>query len=412
MTTPLILALVAAIASLLAAAAVTQSLISRARIRAGGLPAPRAILIKHAAVTSLLKDGEMILSLPKQTEGLALNAVAVRCWELLDGTRRLMDVGRIVATEYGVSRSEALREARTFAHRLKKETLALEAFEWSLVHIHQHDLFAGPREEEIAEWRLSETVIVHGATCLRAPDGALEPWRGGLFERRRAVKAMAAHRSREAGMESAVRDFESGWNDCGAGRHVEAEAAFRRCATAAPTWANAHYQLGYVCLRLRRPEEAVRCFERTEEISPGYYMVREYLDQARRLASGILSHEAFVLFDRASAAGFRDPDATIRLARRAIEITPQYPSAHLILARAYEKKERLDLALAELGRTIELHPDEATLCHALLSRGSIFMAMGRHDQAMRELSKVIEINGSTTATRTALAALAQTAPAH
>jgi len=141
-------------------------------------------------------------------------------------------------------------------------------------------------------------------------------------------------------------------------------------------------------------------------------MVREYLDQARRLAAGALSHDAFVLFDRASAAGFRDPDATIRLARKAIEITPQYPSAHLILARAYEKKERFDLALAALSRAIELSPDEATLCHALLSRGSIFMSMGRHDQATRELSKVIEINGSSSATRTALAALAQSAPAH
>jgi len=385
---------------------------ARARRRAAGFPDASAILVKHPAVTTILKEGEMVLSLPKQAEGLALNAVAARCWELIDGSRTMAEIGRRVAADYGVSRHEGLREARTFARRLKQELLALEAGEQALVHVHVHDVFFGETGGEIFEVRLSENLVVHAASCLRAADGTIQPWRGTALARRRGLRAMKAHRSRETTLENAVREFESGWEDCGAGRLLEAEAAFRRCTEAAPSWANAHYQLGYVCLRLRRNDEAIRCFETTEAISPGYYMVREYLDQARRLAAGALSHEAFVLFDRASAAGFRDPDATIRLARKAIEITPRYPSAHLILARAYEKKERLDLALAELSRTLEMGPDEATLCHALLSRGSIFMAMGRHDQAMRELSKVIEINGSTTATRTALATLAQTAPAH
>jgi len=385
---------------------------ARARRRAAGFPDASAILVKHPAVTTILKDGEMVLSLPKQAEGLALNAVAARCWELIDGSRTLGDIGHRVAADYGVSRHEGLREARTFARRLKQELLAPEAREQALVHVHLHDVFAGEIGEEIFEVRLSENLIVHAALCLRATDGTIEPWRGTSRERKRGLAAMKEHRRREAALEGAVRDFESGWEDCGAGRLLDAEAAFRRCTEAAPSWANAHYQLGYVSLRLKRQEEAIRCFERTEAISPGYYMVREYLDQATRIASGALSHEAFALFDRASAAGFRDPDATIRLARKAIEISPRYPSAHLILARAYEKKERLDLALVELSRTLEMGPDEATLCHALLSRGSIFMAMGRHDQAMRELSKVIEINGSTTATRTALATLAQTAPTH
>src|SRR5262249_51238882 len=153
--------------------------------------------------------------------------------------------------------------------------------------------------------------------------------RGGFLARRRGRAIMSAHRLREAPLEAAVRDFESGWDDCSKGDLLEAEAAFRRCAEAAPTWANAHYQLRYVCLRLRRAADAIRCFERTEAISPGYYMVREYLDQARRLAAGALSHEAFVLFDRASATRLKDVDATIRLARKAIEIAPGYPSAHL-----------------------------------------------------------------------------------
>lgn len=383
----------------------------RAR-RAAGIPGPSAILLRHPAVTTLVKDGEMILAFPKQCEGLALNAVAARCWELMDGKVTLAEIGHRVAMEYGVSRADGLREARTFARRLKEELLAIEGDERDLVHLHLHDVFCGAAGDGLVEFRISETVVVHAADVLVAPGGAIEPWRGTRGARRRGARRMRAHRRSEAALEGAAREFDSGWEHCGDARLLDAEAAFRRCAEAAPGWANAHYQLGYVRLRLERHGDAIRCFERAERISPGLFMVREYLDQARRLAAGALSHDAFVLFDRASAAGFRDPDATIRLARKAIEITPQYPSAHLILARAYEKKERFDLALAALSRAIEQRPDEATLCHALLSRGSIFMSMGRHDQATRELSKVIEINGSSSATRTALAALAQSAPAH
>jgi tetratricopeptide (TPR) repeat protein len=135
-------------------------------------------------------------------------------------------------------------------------------------------------------------------------------------------------------------------------------------------------------------------------------MVREYLDQARRLSTGNLAHEAFLLFDRANATGLRDPDATIRLASRALEINPVYPSARLILARAYQKKAQFEKAFAELSRTIQMGPDRATLCHALFSRGTIFMAQGQTQEAVLEWEKVIEINGSAAATRSALANLA------
>ena len=75
-TLALLVQIASAIATAVAVAVAAHGLISRARIKAGGLTAPRAILIKHVAVTSLPKNGEMVLSLPRQTEGLALNAVA------------------------------------------------------------------------------------------------------------------------------------------------------------------------------------------------------------------------------------------------------------------------------------------------------------------------------------------------
>ncbi len=386
--------------------------LARRRRRAAGVADTSAVLIKHPAAKTLFIRGEMVISLPRQGEGLALNAVATRCWEMIDGSRSVRDIARAVASEYGVGVPEGLREVRTLVRRLKQDLLALEASEWALAHVHLQDVFGGREGGGIVEVRLSENLIAHVSECLRAPDGSIQPWRGTARQRRAAAAAMGAHRKREAHLETAARDFQNGWDHCDAGRLIEAESTLRRSVESAPDWAGAHYQLGYVCLRLKRHDEAIRSLERAEVISPGLHMVREYLDQARRLAAGDLSHEAFMLFDRATAAGLKDPDAVIRLARRALEITPGYPSAHLVLARAYEKKDQLDLALTELSRTLESNPDQATLCHALFSRGSIFMAQGRADKAMREWEKVIEINGSEAATRSALATIASTARAH
>ncbi|HXI03265.1 MAG TPA: tetratricopeptide repeat protein, partial [Candidatus Saccharimonadales bacterium] len=223
---------------------------------------------------------------------------------------------------------------------------------------------------------------------------------------------MSRHLRREKPLKAAAALFRQGWDLCGKGDLEEAEGAYAKSARLAPGWANAHYQLGYVRLRLRRYDEAARSLEKADRISPGYFMVREYIDHARRLLSGELAWEAFRLFDVANAAGLTDPDRTIRLAARALEISPEFPSARLILARAYEKKEELDRALGELSRTIRMNPDKATLCHALFSRGSIFLAQGRADQAMREWEKVLEINGSATATRSALATMASAGWVH
>jgi tetratricopeptide (TPR) repeat protein len=405
-----------AIALTLTVAAALAALVLSRRLRGGAESVGKsAVLIKHPAAFTTFAAGEVVIALPGQVQGLALNAVAARCWELMDGTRTALSVARIVASEYGVPGSEGLREVRAFARRIKEATLALEAREWNLVHIHLHDVFAGSVLGDagaIVEHRLSENLIVHAASCLVAPGGSIEPWRGGGRERRAAAAAMASHRGREAVLEEAAREFQSGWDLCAAGRLSEAEAAFRRCTDRAPDWANAHYQLGYVLLRSKRYEEAGRSLERTEALVPGHYMVREYIDQARRLAAGQLAHEAFALFDRANATGLRDPDTTIRLARRALEINPDFPSARLILARAYHKKALLDMALAELSRTIQMEPDPATLCHALYSRGTIFMAQGLAQEAMREWEKVIEINGSSSATRSALATMAASAAVH
>jgi len=227
-----------------------------------------------------------------------------------------------------------------------------------------------------------------------------------------AREAFARHQDREAPPREACSEFDKGWQHSAAGRLPEAARAFLDASRHAPGWANPHYQLGYVYLRARRYEEAVSEFVKTEELSPGYFMVREYLHLARRLAEGRLSIEAFHLFERATTAEPVDPDAVITLCRKALALSPEFPSARLVLGRAYARKRDYEKALAELRGAIDTDPDRSTLCNALYARGSIFMARGMAEQALREFEKVIELDGSPIATRSAMAHLATSEAVH
>jgi len=404
--------LAASIFGALAGLAAGASLLGRRRLLSAGLPRVTAVLVRNPDIVTTKRDGETVIALAGNDEGLVLNPLAEQCWELTDGTRPIWKIAAQVAATHGLRASEALRQVRSFSRSLKLGLLALEPAEWDLVHLHRDGLFARGSTPEIVEAPRGDGLIVHAARCLRGGDAVVRPWRGSSSERRRGAAAMRKHRADEEELEEAAREFKRGWDLCASGRLVESLSAFERCSSLAPRWANATYQIGYVLLRLGRYEQARNKLEEVEELSPGFYMVREYLDQARRLAMGDLSHEAFLLLDRANSAGLTDPDATIRLARRALEISPDFPSARLILAKAYERKHLLHMALEELSQTIQMNPDKATLCHALLSRGTIFMAQGLKERAIREWTQVIRLDGSATATRSALASLASSDSVH
>jgi tetratricopeptide (TPR) repeat protein len=386
--------------------------ISQRRLRRAGLPGLSAVLVRNARAVSSEKNGETVIHLEGQPEGLALNSVAGKCWELSDGTRTVFQIARIVGSNYNVTLGRALREVRAFSRRLKLALLALEPHEWDLLHVHHDDLFVGTKSPGVVEVTLESGLIVHAAACLQGADGTLRPWRGTRAERRAGNEAMRAHQKDEAPRESAARQFRKAWDCCVAGRLEMARVTFLKCAEATPDWANAWYQVGYVELRMKRYADAINSLQKAEKLSPGLFMVREYLDQALRLAAGNLSHEAFLLLDKATAAGLKEPESIIRLARKALRISPEFPSARLVLARAYEKKELFQMALEQLSHTIKMNPDPATLCHALLSRGSIFQAQGRPEMALREWEKVIELNGSSSATRSALESLTTAGSVH
>jgi tetratricopeptide (TPR) repeat protein len=383
------------------------------------LPSPGDIFLRNPDAQAEQDGSELVLSFPRLRQGLALNPVAARCWELMDGEASLRAIARRIAAEHGVPVATAQRETLTFAARLRRSWYALPREGWSCAHTHPGEPFPGCADEGIIEERPSDSLIVHraaGAACLEPSSGPrwLRPLARLLAWRRqaRAVAAFSRHVQTEEPLRRAAAAFDRGWAACAAGRLTEATRAFEEAVNAAPGWANPHYQLGYVLLRLRRFPEAVRALGKAEELSPGFYMVREYLALARQLAAGMLRPEAFLLYDRAASAETADPDTVIDLCRRALALSPAFPSARIILGRAYARKREYERAMDELRRAIATGPDPATLCHALFARGSIFMARGMSEQALREFEKVIQIDGSPVATRHVMAHLASSGSVH
>ena len=398
-----------------------RGLLKRADRNGVAAPDPEAIFVKNDVAQAVVERGETVLNLPQQREGLALNPVAARCWELIDGRRNLRTIATLIAAEHEVSVGTALDDVRSFAVRLRREFLAMPAGDWEFAHTHVSDLFAGCRDDGITEVRRSGTVV-HFVDDVAGADGGVDAsrlkphvWPFGTWVSRRQQRALATwatHLRREAPLCEAMRAFDMGWKHSCRGRLVDAERSFLEASRLVPGWINPHYQLGHVHLRGRDYAQAIREFTTTETISPGYFMVREYLDLARKMADGEVSFEAFHLLERAAAVESGDPDLVITLCRRALQLSPEFPSAHLVLARAYARKTQYDRALAELRHAIDNEPDTATLCNTLFARGSIFMAQGMTEEAMWEFDKVIELNGSSWATQSAMAHLAGSSSVH
>ncbi len=114
--------------------------------------------------TRSVQDGEeLILTLPRQTQGLALNEVAARAWQLMDGHATLRDIARRIQGEYHVDLQTSLHEVRTFASRIRRGWYALPRDAWLFAHTHESDPFEGTRDEGIIEERTPAGLIVHRA---------------------------------------------------------------------------------------------------------------------------------------------------------------------------------------------------------------------------------------------------------
>ncbi|MBK7539970.1 MAG: tetratricopeptide repeat protein [Myxococcales bacterium] len=185
------------------------------------------------------------------------------------------------------------------------------------------------------------------------------------------------------------------------GESEAALACFARAAAADAFDPWASYHTGLVCLELRRYDQALASYQRTEELAPGWYQCRSDLWLAGRLASGELTHETFVSIRRLLDSNLA-PTAAIALAQERLRqdelgvLQLCLGNALLRLGRAEEAEQayRRGLAVAE-------EPDVRT--RLLVALGA---RKAGEEQGVRWLREAISLGGNLLASAMATVILA------
>lgn len=74
--------------------------------------------VPHLQVAARIVDGSAVIVLSDSGQVQVLNSVGTRVWELMDGTRRVSDIARMIEWEYEVSLEEATRDVEELVERL------------------------------------------------------------------------------------------------------------------------------------------------------------------------------------------------------------------------------------------------------------------------------------------------------
>lgn len=151
-----------------------------------------------------------------------------------------------------------------------------------------------------------------------ALEAGCKPARAGLV---RTLLGLGQAPAAESEARELTRRFESdpeSWTLMAAtireqGRIAEAEALYRKTLAIAPGYAAAHHELGAVCSRMERPEEALEALRRAQQL--GASGAAMSLDLGRAHLQMYRFDDAERAFAEAVRAAPRDPDAQLQLAR-------------------------------------------------------------------------------------------------
>jgi tetratricopeptide (TPR) repeat protein len=172
---------------------------------------------------------------------------------------------------------------------------------------------------------------------------------------------------------------------CGqAGRLSEAVVHFQKAAALAPDEPNPHYQLGYTYFLMKDFARALVELERTQTLSPGFFVVETEIDLCRRMLDESLSLPALSVLHairRRFDDGQRGHPETLALSRQAVEMATDCPLSHFYLGKVLLESDRTASTTA-LRRCLELRPDNTTAIDARLHLGVNLEVAGRHDEAL------------------------------
>jgi tetratricopeptide (TPR) repeat protein len=165
-------------------------------------------------------------------------------------------------------------------------------------------------------------------------------------------------------------------------RASDAEADLRKgigvleAREASHTLAEAHNMLGLSLLEQELYDEAIAEFERS---------AADVLNQQPATAWANLGRAYFEMdaFDDAIAAYLR-----------AVELNPQFCVAYFLLGQTYFAQEQFEEAETVLSSAIESHPACERYQTAYRLRGEVRARLGERDDAVSDLERCVELNGS------------------
>jgi len=184
------------------------------------------------------------------------------------------------------------------------------------------------------------------------------------------------------------------------GKYDEAELLYGSAVASDPQLAVAHMALGRVYLEEYKFDLACRSFESAlliNETASGYTLLgvaENRIDQVeaaresfkRAIAIDPGYDEAY--YNLATTFRDEDPGEALRLLTKALELDPQYSSAHRELGLVLRGMERLDEAERHVRRAIELDPSDGW---ARIYLGNILWAQRLLDAAESEFKRAIEV---------------------
>jgi tetratricopeptide (TPR) repeat protein len=222
------------------------------------------------------------------------------------------------------------------------------------------------------------------------------------------VAAAIGHyrRAVEADPEDALAQYNLGFALVGQGDEEAARMHFRRAIELDPAFRNAHFNLAASFGRDQRWDEAAAHYRKALEIDLQDHEARLELAAAlagsgqvegavRELTAVLETAPAFetaikarasIQLGRLAGAGGQGAEALEHF-RRAVELDPGSITAHRVLARSLARHGRLEEAAAELGRVVELAPDDLD---ARFGRATALLLAGRDAAARRALEGDLE----------------------
>ena len=179
--------------------------------------------------------------------------------------------------------------------------------------------------------------------------------------------------------------FDEGRVHGAAMRYEEAVASFRQAIQLAPGEVYPHYELGYTLFLLERYEEALKEFQRTNELQCGFFLVQTEIYMCELVLSDTITPQVVTLLrllQHMTDSGAAQSEQAASISRKVIELAPECALGYFYLGKALLGSEP-QIAEECLQKCMELHPDDTTTIDAkghlgLLSRQAGQEAEARH----------------------------------